>query len=167
MKPFLFSLTVLLGLASQANADLIFTLDTPTFSGAPGDNIDIMGTLLNPDQSSIFLNGFSGFLTNPDLDFDTTDFFTIVPAVIGNGESYSGPIAGVLVGLSGQPGNYSGSITLQGGADANAFDDLATQNFQFTVATPSAVPEPSSFGLLAGAMLALISVKLYRRSFGT
>jgi hypothetical protein len=129
-----------------ATLEILKCEERPTLSGLPGDSIDITGTLLNPDPDPIFLNSYSGLLTSLGLDFDPTDFFTIVPAVLNTGESYSGPIVSVLIDPAATPGDYFGSITLQGGADSNAFDDLATQNFQFTVS--SGVPEPNSAVLL-------------------
>jgi hypothetical protein len=147
--------------AGAARADLTFTLDSPTFSGAPGDTVAITGTLFNPDPEPVNLNDFSGLLTSPDLDFDLTDFFTVVPAVLNNGDSYAGPIAAVVIDPLAQSGDFFGSITLQGGTDSNAFDDLATQNFEFSV---SSVPEPSAFPLLVPGGIIFLAVRIRRKT---
>ena len=149
-------------LSIPAHADLIFSLDSPSFFGLPGSTIDISGTLLNPDLNPVFLNTASGVLTSADLDFDLTNLFTIVPRSLSFGDSYAGPIFGIIVGPQAQPGDYFGSFTIQGGVDENAFGDLATQNFQISVTGPTSVPEPSTLVLLATSMLGLVVLR--RRS---
>jgi len=151
------SLVLTIGASATAGASIIFTLDSPTFPGVPGDTVHINGTLFNPDPDAIFLNNLSGFLASADLSFDLTDFFTVVPSVLNSGATYSGPIVAVLIDPLAQPGDFFGSITLQGGADPSAFDDLATQNFQVTV---SDVPEPWTFSLVA-ASFAVLAAKRY------
>jgi hypothetical protein len=160
MRLLLGLLLTMVTVVAAARADLIFTLDSPTFSGAPGNSVAITGTLLNPDPNPVSLTDFSGLLTSPDLDFDLTDFFTVVPSVLNNGDSYAGPIVAVVIDPLAQSGNFFGSITLQGGADSNAFDDLATQNFEFSV---SSVPEPSALIILIPGVLAIITARFRRR----
>ncbi len=150
------SLMLMMGMSGAARGSPILTLDSPIFFGAPGDDVPITGTLSNPDPGQIDLNNISGILTSPDLSFDLTDFFTVVPNVLNSGDSYSGPIVAVLIDPLGQSGDFFGSVTLQGGVDTNAFDDLATQNFQFTIS--SSVPEPSSLRLLTGGIITLLAV---------
>jgi hypothetical protein len=159
----LFLLGVLVLSADSVKASSIFfVLDSPIFVGAPGDTIPITGTLENNDLSTVFLNNASGILGSLDLDLDYTDFFSIVPASMGAGESYSGPIFAVLIGPQATPGDYFASFTVQGGIDANAFDDLATQNFQITVTGTSGVPEPSTFGLVLSVTLMLAASGIVR-----
>jgi hypothetical protein len=157
MKHILIVGSLLLSLNSICQASLIMTLDRPTFAGNPGDSVDITGTIFNPDPAAVFLNDISGLLTSPDLSFDFTDFFTVVPAELNFGDSYSGPIATVLIDPLGQAGDFFGSITLQGGADQNTFNDLATQNFQFTISAN--VPEPASAEPMVVVIGLLIAVR--------
>jgi hypothetical protein len=138
--------------AAPAQAGLIFTLDLPVVFGAPGTEFDVTGSLLNPDTDPIFLNTASGSLSSPDLDFDYTNYFVVVPRVLNGGDSYSGPIFAIVVGPTALSGDYSGSFTIQGGIDGDAFNDLATQNFQVTV---SSVPEPATLGQELAGILAL------------
>ncbi len=155
----LVSIALLLCLSSPAHADLIFNLDSPHFFGLTGSTIDISGTLLNPDFDPVFLNTASGGLTSADLDFDLTNFFTVVPRSLSFGDSYAGAIFGIIIGPQAQPGDYFGSFTIQGGVDENAFGDLATQNFQISVTGPTSVPEPSTLVLLATGMLGLFVLR--------
>jgi len=157
MKHALVAMTLLFALDSLCRASVVFTLDSVAFSGNPGDSIDITGTISNPDPNAVFLNNISGLLTSPDLSFDFTDFFTVVPAVLNFGDSYVGPIATVLIDPLGQPGDFFGSLTLQGGADQNTFNDLSTQTFQFTIS--GSVPEPASALLMPVAIGFLITVR--------
>lgn len=156
-------LMLAMGVSGTATASLLFTLDSPIFYGAPGDSVPITGTLFNPDPDPVYLNNLSGILASPDLSFDLTDFFTVVPSILNNGASYSGPIVAVLVDPLAQSGDFFASITLQGGVDTSASDDLATQNFQFTV-SPS-VPEPTSIFLLGGGLAFLVIIHFRRRKF--
>lgn len=138
--------------AAPAKAGLIFSLDVPVVFGTSGTEVDVTGSLLNPDTDPVFLNTAFGSLFSPDLDFDYTNYFAVVPRVLNSGDSYSGPIFAIIFGSAAQPGDYSGSFTIQGGVDGEAFDDLATQNFQVTVAS---VPEPATLGLQLAALLVL------------
>ena len=91
----------------------------------------------------MWLNTVSGTLSSGDLDFDYANYYVLVPRILNAGDLYSGPIFSVVAYPAVLPGDYFGSFTIIGGADENAFDDLATQNFQVTVSDTSSVPEPS------------------------
>jgi hypothetical protein len=163
-----FFVTVLLPIAAVCplKASLIFTLDAPVFTGAPGTEFDIIGTLSNFDAEPVFLNTASGSLSSGDLDFDYANFFVLVPRTLNTGDLFSGPIFSVVVSQQALPGDYLGTFTIQGGIDGEAFDDLATQNFQVTVSSTPDTPEPSSFALLASVLAAFGGCAGFRRVRG-
>jgi len=151
-----------LAMVGPLSADVIFTLDAPVFFGAPGTTFDITGSLSNSGTDPVFLNTAYGTLSSVDLDFDYTNFFVLVPRILNPGDLYSSsPIFSVIAYPQAQPGDYSGSFTILGGVDENAFDELATQNFQVTVTGTESVPEPSTI-LLLGASIG--GVLVFRRS---
>lgn len=153
-----------LAMIGPLRADVIFTLDAPVFFGAPGTTFDITGSLSNSDTDPVFLNTASGVLSSGELDFDYANFFVLVPRVLNPGDLYSSsPIFSVIASPEAQPGDYSGSFTILGGVDENAFDELATQNFQVSVTDTSAVPEPSSVLLLGTGIAGLLALR--RRGF--
>lgn len=161
MIPRLVRLVVLvalpLAMVGPLGADVIFTLDAPVFFGAPGTTFDITGSLSNSGTDPVFLNTAYGTLSSSDLDFDYTNFWVLVPRILNPGDIYSSsPIFSVIAAPEAQPGDYSGSFTILGGVDENAFDELATQNFQVTVTGTSSVPEPSTILLLGTSIAGLL-----------
>jgi hypothetical protein len=144
--------------AATASGSVVLNLDAPTFSGSPGDAITVSGTLTNPDSSGVYLNTASGFFSSSDLNFDLTDYFVLIPRTLGPGDTYSGPIFGILIDPTANPGDYVGSFTPQGGSTDSSFDDLATVNFDISVISTAAVPEPATakiFGLLCCLLVPL------------
>jgi hypothetical protein len=164
----LIGMVLLLAIICPVRADVIFTLGAPVFFGAPGITFDVVGSLSNGGTDPVFLNTASGILSSSDLDFDYTNYFVLVPRVLNPGDVYSSsPIFSVVVYPQAQPGDYSGSFTILGGVDENAFDELATQNFQVTLTGESAaVPEPSSVLLLGTSLVGLLICGRGLRSAG-
>ena len=135
-------------------AAITFSLDQPVASASKGDFVVFSGTITNVGIDTAYLNGALGSLPFSDLLVDYTAFFTAVPASLAVGEFYAGEIFGVSVGLFAGAGDYFGSFTIQGGADAFSFDDMSTQSFQVNVAS---VPEPGTGPfVLAGFVCAVL-----------
>jgi hypothetical protein len=143
-----------------AFADPVFTvsLDSTSLSGAPGTAVTFAGTILNASDVELFLNGAGGGLSSPELTLDLTPFFTFTPLSLLGGESYVGDIFSVVISDVALPGDYSGTFTIQGGADSQTFDTIGSVDFQVTVQDAAAVPEPSSgiLAALAGLTLFLL-----------
>ena len=166
------ALLPLLLLAAPTHAQLDLSLTPSAQTGATGDTLYFTGMLSNPTATSVFLYsenislaGFatdgSPFTLNAPLSLDpmgTTD---------SNGnptDSYIGSLFDVALDPSVAPGTYQGTLSILGGADANATDTIATQDFSVTVlpAADQPVPEVSttiSFGLLLALSGMVVVVK--------
>ena len=160
----LFAVGVTLLVLRSARGDVIFNLTPSALTTSPGGTVEFTGTLTNTGSTDVFLNGDSAGGLPPILTLDDSPFFGNAPLFLtGTGGFYSGPFFDVMVVPAALPGIYSGgSFTIQGGADSNTFDGLASQNFQVTVTSPSSIPEPGSFVLVATAFAIILFA---RRSF--
>src|ERR1017187_7353546 len=150
-----FALAVVLCPARLAHADLLaFNLTPATLTSAPGGTVEFTGTLNNPGTTDVFLNGDVNSLPYTKLTVDDSPFFIFSQLFLMPGQTYTGPFFDVTVDAAAVPGSYSGSFTIQGGADANAFDSVASENFTVTVSKVNApVPEPVGVVLLASCIL--------------
>jgi hypothetical protein len=160
--PILFVALTLVSLPADADV-LNFDLTPSSLSAPAGKSttLEFTGTLSNPGTAVHFLNGDVSFL-DPSLTLDDSPFFTFAPLSLSGGGVYSGPFFDVVVSPATPFGSYPGTFTIQGGANNNAFDNLATANFTVHV-TGTVVPEPSSFGLLLLAFL-ILAASYHRRS---
>ena len=139
--------------ALPAYSALLLTLSPPAQTRQPGATITFNGTLENTGLADLFLNDLVFAYAPPAGTYLTADlnvFFANVPGVLLPGETYNGPIFSLIVAAGTPLGTYTGAATVQGGADPFALDALATGPFTVTV-----VPEPATFGLIAGALAAL------------
>lgn len=153
--------------APAAHAQLNFTLDTPAQFGAPGSTLQFFGTLSNPSTTdTVFLNGDTATVPT-GLALDDSPFINNAPLSLGplgsGTDIYTGDFFDVSIDPAAQPGTYTGTFEIQGGADSNAQDTVAAQDFTVSV-LPQAVPEASSvtsMGLLL--MLGLGGIIIVRR----
>ena len=146
--------------AGTSRADLIFDLTPATLSASPGGTVEFTGSLSNTGVADVFLNGDLAVFLNPSLVLDDSPFFANAPlSLAAGGGSYSGPFFDVIVSFAASPGPYSGSFTIEGGVDPSTFENLATETFQVNVTSPSSVPEPSSFVLLATSLMSIVIVR--------
>src|SRR5215213_7553850 len=117
-----------------ANADgLVFTLANSAQSGVQGGVVEFSGTLTNTAATDVFLNGAVGAISSSDLTVDNQPFFLNAPLFLPPGGSFTGNLFNVDIGLQAALNTFQGSFTIQGGADANAFDTLASEPFSVTV----------------------------------
>ena len=119
------------------------SLDAPSQIGSPGSLIQFTGLIGNDSGAEVFFNGAGGELSSAELTLDLSPFFFLVPLSLPDGGSYSGEIFAVAISAVAAPGDYFGTIVIQGGADSLSFDEIAVQSFQVTVTT--SIPEPALF----------------------
>jgi len=157
--------------ALAARADIIITLDDPNQTGNPGQTLSFYGTISNNSTDTnpadaIYLNedGVTLGLSSPGYTW--IDDLANTPADLIGGQS-SGDIELfdiVLTDPQSDPfGNYSGTYTLLGGADGGADtaqDFLAQAGFTIT----TVAPEPGTFAMLAGVILAAMWRKAMRHT---
>lgn len=145
---------------SPACADTIqLALTSPNQTASPGDTVSFIATVTAPltNTGSVFLNSDS-HTEDLGLTVDDSPFLLNFPLFMNAGDSTTDVLFNVTV--SG-PGTFSGFFDLLGGADASSSDLLATAHYSITV---SAVPEPETILLMATNVLALISIRKYRRA---
>jgi hypothetical protein len=64
---------------------------------------------------------------------DTNAFFANVPGILLPGENYNDVVFAVAVNASAHPAHFTGTVTIQGGADIFSTNNLACQTFQISV----------------------------------
>jgi hypothetical protein len=138
LKPFtLLSGLALLMSAASMRADLAFVLTPAAQSGVGTNEVSFTGTLTNTSLTdNLFLNNiqfnFTGAATNY-LTADTNIFFANVPGILLPGETYNDVVFGIAINPAVPPGNYSGTVTIQGGLDIFAATNLTNQTFQVSL----------------------------------
>lgn len=148
--------------SAQAHADTLNLLLTdPTQSGLPGDTLSFTATVSAPgtNTGTIFLNE-DAFNADSPLVIDDTGFQTNFPFTLDPGQTYPGPsddglLFTVFIPAGTADAIYTGYFSILGGPDGDTFNTLDTATFQVDVASPSAVPEPATFLLLATGLSGL------------
>ena len=127
-------LAVLLPFTATLRADVVFTLTPAVQYGARSNAVVFTGTLSNTNPTDdVFLNDiqFTGIATNY-LTAQSNPFFANVPGILSAGQTYSDIVFAVAINSNTPPGDYFGTVTIQGGADIFAADNLASQSFQIS-----------------------------------
>jgi hypothetical protein len=145
-----------------AQAQLLFSLNPAGLTGAPGGSITFNATLTNSGNDTVWLNGDSSGMSASGFAIDDTPYLNNFPLFLISGDAATADLFTVNIDPSVAPGNYFGSFSIVGGADAFAQDTLSTQNFEVTVASAS-VPEPDNVSLLLGFGLCSSVVGIRRR----
>jgi hypothetical protein len=149
-----------------AQAQLLFNLNPAGLIGAPGGSVTFNATLTNSGTDTIWLNGDSSGVSASGLTIDDTPYLNNFPLFLIGGDAATANLFTVNIDPSVAPGNYFGSFTIVGGADAFAQDILATQNFEVTLPAVSSVPEPDNFPLIIGlgfGMATIVGLRLCKR----
>ena len=132
-------------------------------AGFPGSEVFYSGLFQNTGASDLFLNDFSVSFVVPGgvyLMSDSNFFFANVPGTYLPTEFYTGPILGITIAPGTPVGAYFGTLTLLGGGDEFALNDLGSANFELDV-----VPEPASLVLLATGLAGLFAYRRCVRPF--
>ena len=131
--------------AAMAQADLSFSLSPAAQSGVGSNEVVFTGTLSNTSATTNFLNNIQFNVTGGATNYLTSDinvFFANVPGILLPGEIYTDVIFGIVINPSTPPGNYVGTVTIQGGQDIFAAGNLTNQTFQISL-------PPSAMGITA------------------
>ncbi len=119
----------------------------------PNSRITFSAVIKNNGPRAIYINGASLSLHAPNSYFtlDATKFYTNVPTVLAANSSWSGAVFDVI-STGNAPLNqfFLGNLTVLGGSDEGAQNELDSVNFSVAV-----VPEGSSFALFGAGLLAL------------
>jgi hypothetical protein len=143
----------------DARAELLLTLTPPARNATPGIEMVFSGALTNTSETNrLFLNDIQANLTSGAsnfISFNANTFFANVPGLLLPGEVYTGAVFHVLLSNTAPGGDYGGSITLRGGTDIFATNDLASAAFLISSTTVSIVasdatasewgPDPGAF----------------------
>jgi hypothetical protein len=137
LKPFMLLPGLALVLfAARTKADLSFSLTPAVLSGIGTNEVFFAGVLTSTSPATNFLNNIQIAFVNSATNYFTVDtnvFFANVPGILLPGETYADVVFGIAVNPAVPPGNYCGAVTIQGGADIFAADNLANQIFQISL----------------------------------
>lgn len=130
MRHALSLIAMLASFASPARADLTLTLSVAEQASTPGAELLFSGTLTNTSSTDkLFLNDIQATLSGDaalHLALKSNTFFSNVPGILLPGETYTGPLFRVRLAVAVPAANYSGTISIQGGATILATPDLAS-----------------------------------------
>jgi hypothetical protein len=157
----LFALAIAAASACAARADAILTLTPSNLDIVASKTVEFDGTLTNTGTTDLYLNGDVVIFDYAGLTIDDSIFYVDAPLFLSAGDSYTGAFFNVTADAATLSRSYSGTYTIQGGADSDTFDDLAMANF--TVDVGSSTPEPNSMLLMATG-LAILAVLRLRQS---
>jgi hypothetical protein len=109
-------------------SSITFTLDKGEATASPNQLVQFTGKIVNTTNREIYLNGINSNLSYSELTADTSPFFKL-PTTLKVGESASGVIFSVATSQIALPGDYTGSIDIEGGADQSTQGVLGDQTF--------------------------------------
>lgn len=128
---------LLAGLA-PARADLAMTLSPSIQNSASGESVVFSGTLTNTGTCGEYLNNIAFALdgsAGTELVSGSNGFYANVPGILTAGGTYEGEIFSMAVAGGAPAADYTGLVTVQGGTNIFASDDLASAGF--TVLSPA------------------------------
>ena len=137
-----------------AQADLAFVLTPALRSGAGSNEFFFTGTLSNTSLTdTLYLNDVQfDFIAGAAsyLAADTNAFFANVPGILLPFETYSDVVFGITIDPTTPPGQYFGSVTVQGGTNIFAATNLASPTFEVSL-------PPAALGIVPAGTNVVIS----------
>ena len=144
----------LLQWTTQGFAALTLQLSPADRPAATGATVTFTGVLTNTSATDkLFLNDIQATLTSGSTTLKSNAFFSNVPGILLPGESYDGPIFAIKLDAAASSANYTGSVTLKGGATILANDVLGSNNLSL-LATPVEQWRYNTFGDAAASLAA-------------
>ena len=141
-------IATLLLLAASAKAALTVSVAPASRVAAPGAEIVFEGTLTNTSATErVFLNDITATIPG-SIALKTNAFFSNVPGILLPGETYTGPLFSVKLNAAAPAADYSGTITLSGGATIDSAATLASTSVTI-LATPISQWRYQTFGVAA------------------
>ncbi len=154
-------IAITLSALTVASADTLkLSLAAPAQTAAVGFTVSFTATVSAPitNVAAVYLNSDSNNVDYP-LTVDDTGFFSNFPLSLAPGGSFTGQLFAVTIpNFASSPASYQGYFEIDGGANSNALNLLASVNFQVIAA-----PEPMSIGLLTIGIISLVLVLRRRR----
>jgi hypothetical protein len=148
--------------ASHAGTVVDVTFFPATQSGLPGDLLSFSGRIVNNTNATVFINADS-FVFAISGVVDDSPFLLNAPLSLGPMEASAlFAFLDISVPLGQAPGMYDGVLTVLGGVDGNASDNLGTAAFQGVVNTSA--PEPELAAFVAFAIGAMYLVRRFRHA---
>jgi hypothetical protein len=162
----MFVLAILL-LVPLASADTIsLSLASPVQSGAAGDTLSFTATVtaVSDGLGPVYLVSDSAGITGPSsLNVDDTPFLFNFPFVMSGGDTLTDVLFTVTLPSDLAAGSHTGYFSILGGLDPDSTSVLATADFTIDATSASAVPEPSTYLLMATGLGALLLIGFTRR----
>ncbi len=155
----IFALIIAMASVGAARADAILDLTPSTLNTIVGGTVEFDGTLTNLGTTDLYLNDDVVILNYTDLSVDDSIFYVDAPLYLSPGDSYTGAFFDIIADSATPPGSYSGTYTIQGGADADSFDDIATVDFTLDTGAITPVPEPNPLLLIATGLILVAGVR--------
>ena len=126
------------GTGAARAAGLELTLTPVAGTGAQGGKVVFRAVLKNSGTTDLSLNAVTLLIQNSALiTGDPTPFFTNFAGTLAAGAtSASKPLFIVEIGATAPKQNFTGTVVILGGADANAQDTLVQTDFSVTVGDP-------------------------------
>lgn len=148
---------VVFGTAVASANPLDLTLTNPDQTVTQGTaTIAFDAMISNPTANTVYLNGDAAATSSLSLSVDDSPFFANAPLSLAPGQS-SGLIElfELDIGANTPVGTYQPNMfSILGGADGEAFSDIAEAQFSVTV-NPATVPEPAPIALFGIGIAAL------------
>jgi hypothetical protein len=141
LKPFMFlsGLALLLSIA-PARAGLAFFLTPAVQAGVVSSEVVFTGTLINTSLTdNLYLNNIQFSFIDAATDYlvaDTNAFFANIPGILLPFETYSDVVFAIALNPAAPPGQYFGTVAIQGGTNIFSATDLASPIFEVSVALP-------------------------------
>lgn len=129
---FLLLVALIVGRPSLTVAQLSFALNPARQTGVQGSTLTFAGTVANTGTNVLYLNGTSFEIGGSRFTIDASPFLNGAPLSLSAGQSYTGDIFNLGLGLQ-PPGDYLGSFSILGGSDEAAANVIGTANFGVTV----------------------------------
>jgi hypothetical protein len=138
----------------MARADLSFVLTPAVQVSARSNEVFFSGILKNTDPTNdLYLNAIQ-FIPNGNFTTDSNAFFANVPGILSAGQTYSDIVFGVTINPATPAGDYFGAVTILGGSNIFAVNNLAALPFQVStidVSITANVADAYKFGTQPGS----------------